>query len=90
MKRPNVDVEETRKQKDITQAIMGNAESVCVALIHEACDGSPSKMLTMLDMITSRIIFELADSFGMGYAEIVETHRRHVHDTILAFERMKK
>lgn len=91
MKRPNVDVEETRRQKEedrmtaIHQGIL-----VCIAIMEAACDEKAGTVMMMLDLIAARVIHTLSKEMGMSEAEMIATHSGHVHNAIKVLKEKKK
>ena len=91
MKRPNVDVEETRRQEEedrmttIHQGIL-----LCIAMMETACDEKPGKVMMMLDLITARVIHTLSKEMSMTEAEMIATHSEHVYNAIKILKEVKK
>lgn len=91
MKRPNVDVEETRRaEKDAELERIHQAILICIALMETACDEKAGTVMMMLDLITARVIHTLSKEMKMSEAEMIATHSEHVHNAIKVLKEKKK
>ena len=79
----NKDVEETRRlAKEAHKQDLADCEILCVAMMHTAANGNPVEIMSLLDMISSRVILQTATDLKMSTNNIVGLHFQHIVKTI--------